>query len=120
ASPYSWSWNTTTATNAAHVVTSKAYDAAANVGTSTVVNVTVNNLGDITPPTTPSNLTAGSAKRKITLTWTASTDNVGVTGYQIWRATTSTGPFAQIATSTSTTYTNNGITSGSTFFYNVK
>jgi beta-lactamase superfamily II metal-dependent hydrolase len=119
-SPYSWSWNTTTATNAAHLVTSKAYDAAANVGTSTAVNVTVNNLGDTTPPTAPSNLTAGSAKRKITLTWTASTDNTGVTSYQIWRAATSTGPFTQIATSTSTTYTNNGVTSGSTFYYYVK
>ena len=67
-SPYSWSWNTTASTNAAHTVTSKAYDAALNVGTSTVINVTVNNLGDTTPPTTPANLTATAAKRKITLT----------------------------------------------------
>jgi beta-lactamase superfamily II metal-dependent hydrolase len=119
-SPYSWSWNTTASTNAAHTLTSKAYDAALNVGTSTVINVTVNNLGDTTPPTAPTSLTAAGAKRKITLTWTASTDNVGVTGYQIWRATTSTGPFAQLATSTSTTYTNSSLTSGSTFYYYVK
>jgi beta-lactamase superfamily II metal-dependent hydrolase len=42
-SPYSWSWDTTTATNGAHSLTSKAYDAALNVGTSTAVNVTVSN-----------------------------------------------------------------------------
>jgi beta-lactamase superfamily II metal-dependent hydrolase len=42
-SPYSWSWNTTTATNGSHSLTSKAYDAALNVGTSTTVNVTVSN-----------------------------------------------------------------------------
>jgi hypothetical protein len=42
-SPYSWSWNTTTATNGSHSLTSKAYDAALNVGTSTAVNVTVSN-----------------------------------------------------------------------------
>lgn len=42
-SPYSWSWNTTTATNGSHALTSKAYDAALNVGTSTTVNVTVSN-----------------------------------------------------------------------------
>lgn len=42
-SPYSWSWDTTTATNGSHALTSKAYDAALNVGTSTTVNVTVSN-----------------------------------------------------------------------------
>ena len=42
-SPYSWSWDTTTATNGSHSLTSKAYDAALNVGTSTSVSVTVSN-----------------------------------------------------------------------------
>lgn len=42
-SPYSWSWNTTTASNGSHTLTSKAYDAAANVGTSAGVAVTVSN-----------------------------------------------------------------------------
>jgi len=42
-SPYSWSWDTTTATNASHTLTSKAYDAAGNVGTSSTVTVTVSN-----------------------------------------------------------------------------
>lgn len=42
-SPYSWSWDTTSATNASHSLTAKAYDAALNVGTSTTVTVTVNN-----------------------------------------------------------------------------
>src|SRR5207244_9232104 len=83
-SPYACSWNTTTATNAAHTLTSTAYDAAGNTGSSAAVNVTVNNAGDTTPPSAPSNLTASPAKRKIMLTWAASTDNVGVTGYQVW------------------------------------
>jgi hypothetical protein len=42
-SPYSWSWNTTTAANGAHTLSAKAYDAAANVGTSSNVSVTVSN-----------------------------------------------------------------------------
>ena len=120
ASPYSWSWNTTSASNASHTLSSKAYDAAANVGSSTVVNVTVNNAGDTTPPTAPTGLTATASKRKITLAWTASTDNVGVTGYQIWRATSATGTFTQIATTTSTSYANGSLTSGSTFYYYVQ
>ncbi|HEV7920461.1 MAG TPA: Ig-like domain-containing protein [Thermoanaerobaculia bacterium] len=42
-SPYSWSWDTTTATNGAHALTTRAYDAALNVGSSATVNVTVSN-----------------------------------------------------------------------------
>jgi subtilase family serine protease len=47
-SPYSWSWDTTTATNASHSLVSKAYDAAGNIGTSSTVTVTVSNGGSIT------------------------------------------------------------------------
>ena len=43
ASPYSWTWNTTASSNGSHSLTSKAYDAATNVGTSLPVTVTVNN-----------------------------------------------------------------------------
>jgi beta-lactamase superfamily II metal-dependent hydrolase len=44
ASPYSWSWNTTSTPNGSHALVSKAYDAAGNFGTSLTVTVTVNNL----------------------------------------------------------------------------
>jgi hypothetical protein len=39
----SYSWNTTTYTNGPHSIYAKAYDAAGNVGTSSTINVTVNN-----------------------------------------------------------------------------
>ena len=49
--PYSFSWNTATATNGSHSLSSKAYDAAGNVGTSASVTVTVSNsTGDVTAP----------------------------------------------------------------------
>jgi hypothetical protein len=41
--PYGVTWDTTTATNGAHTLTTKAYDAALNVGTSATVSVTVSN-----------------------------------------------------------------------------
>jgi hypothetical protein len=41
--PYSVSWNTTTATNAAHSLMARAFDAANNQATSAAVSVTVNN-----------------------------------------------------------------------------
>lgn len=120
-SPYAWAWDTKTAANGSHMLTTKAYDAAGNVGTSAIVDVTVSNVADVTPPTAPGNLTASApGKRKISLSWTASTDNVGVTGYQIWRSSSPTGTFTQIATTTATTYTNSGLTSGSTWYYQVK
>jgi subtilisin family serine protease len=43
ASPYSLSWNTTAVANGTYALTTKAYDAANNVGTSATVSVTVNN-----------------------------------------------------------------------------
>ena len=42
-SPYEWSWDTTTASNASHSLQSRAYDAASNAGTSSTVAVTVSN-----------------------------------------------------------------------------
>ncbi len=42
-SPYSWSWATTGSINGAHLLTSKAYDAAGNIGISVAVSVTVSN-----------------------------------------------------------------------------
>ena len=57
-SPYSISWNTTTTTNGNHSLTSKAFDAANNIGTSAPITVTVNNLFDTSGPTltvTPAN-----------------------------------------------------------------
>ncbi len=42
-SPYQWTWDTTGSSNGAHTLTAKAYDAAANVGTSAGVAVTVAN-----------------------------------------------------------------------------
>ena len=94
--PYVWAWNSLTATNGTHTLTSRAYDAAGNLGTSTAVNITVSNTGDSQAPTTPTGLTATAGAEgtfKITLNWTASTDNVGVAGYQVWRANSSSGPF---------------------------
>src|SRR5262249_12199295 len=120
AAPYQWSWNTTTAANGSHALTTKAYDAAGNVGTSSADNVTVNNVADTTPPTAPGNLTATSTlRRKATLNWSASTDNVGVTGYSIRRGTSQSGPFTLIATTTALTYTNTGLSSGQTYYYYV-
>ena len=64
-----------------------AIDAAGNEsGLSNIATATVAG-GDITPPSAPIALTATGnlATRTIELSWTASTDDVGVTGYRVFR-----------------------------------
>jgi len=85
--PYTVMWDTTKSTNGAHTLRAIATDTSSNSTTSASVTVTVNNSStDITPPTVPTGLTAGAASSsQISLSWNASTDNIGVTGYQIFR-----------------------------------
>jgi rhamnogalacturonyl hydrolase YesR len=69
---------------------------------------------DTTPPTAPTNLTATVSGTQINLSWTASTDSVGVTGYFVQRCQgAGCTTFAQIGTSTTTTYSDMGLASGS-------
>jgi len=77
---------------------------------------------DTTPPTAPTNLAVTSTTTTaINLSWTASTDNVGVTGYEVLRAPgTSGGTFAPVGTSATTTFSNTGLSAGQTFRYQVR
>ncbi len=53
---------------------------------------TSNTVADTEAPTAPASLTASNvAETTLTLTWTASTDNVGVTGYDIYQGNTNLG-----------------------------
>jgi len=64
-----------------------AIDAAGNEsGLSNIASATVVG-GDVTPPAAPTGLTATAdlATRTIALSWTASTDDVGVVGYRVFR-----------------------------------
>ena len=70
---------------------------------------------DPTPPTAPVNLTAvASGPTQVNLNWTASTDNVGVTGYQVVR------DGSQIATSIITSYSDTTVAAGTTYNYIVR
>ncbi|WP_420848793.1 discoidin domain-containing protein [Paenibacillus antarcticus] len=77
--------------------------------------------GSVTPtpdtqaPTTPSNLTTTVvSSNQINLSWTASTDNVGVVGYQVFRGST------QVGTPTGTTFNDTGLTASTAYSYKVK
>ncbi|MEW7279809.1 fibronectin type III domain-containing protein [Aquimarina sp. 2201CG1-2-11] len=76
---------------------------------------TEDTTGDTQAPTTPSRLTAGNeTQTTIDLTWEASTDNVGVTGYDVYRGNT------MIATVSGTRYQAVGLTAGTEYSFRVK
>jgi len=77
---------------------------------------------DPTPPSTPSGLTATPVSgTQINLSWTASTDNVGVTGYQVDRCQgAGCTTFALIASPTTTSYVDTGLTAGTTYSYRIR
>jgi fibronectin type 3 domain-containing protein len=97
-----------------------AEDAAGNSSTpSSEFSATV--TGDVTPPTTPSTLAAVPGPNSVSLTWTGSTDNVGVVHYNVHRSTTAGfTPSAanRIAQPTGASYTDSGVNTG-TYFYKV-
>ncbi|HEX4818183.1 MAG TPA: cellulose binding domain-containing protein, partial [Nonomuraea sp.] len=78
--------------------------------------------GDTTPPTAPTGLTAsGTTSTATALTWTASTDDTGVAGYDVLRAPgASGGTFAQVGTSATTSYSDAGLTPSTTYRYQVR
>jgi chitodextrinase len=101
----------------------RATDAAGNLSAySNIATATTTAGQDTQPPTAPSNLTATAASvSQINLAWTASTDNVGVTGYLVERCS---GPgcsnFAQISTPTSTSFSDTLLTANTSYSYRVR
>ncbi|WP_426252058.1 GH32 C-terminal domain-containing protein [Paenibacillus pabuli] len=70
---------------------------------------------DAEAPTAPKNLAAtGTTADSVSLSWTASTDNVGVTGYVIYRDGTQAG------TSTTAAFTDSGLAANTAYNYTVK
>jgi hypothetical protein len=77
---------------------------------------------DTTAPSAPSNLSASViSSSRIDLSWTASTDNVGVSGYKVERCSgSSCTNFSQIATTTTTSYSNTGLSASTVYRYRVR
>lgn len=78
--------------------------------------------GDTTPPTMPSGLGATAvSSSQINLSWTGSTDNVGVVNYRVERCQgAGCSTFGQIATPTGTTYSDPGLSASTSYSYRVR
>lgn len=101
ATPYSYTWNTAAAVNGSHTLTSKAYDAAGNIGQAASIQVTVNNVvADTTAPAVAISSPASGATISGMVNITASaSDSVGVSKVEFYvngvlKATDTTAPFS--------------------------
>ncbi|WP_297815428.1 endonuclease [uncultured Polaribacter sp.] len=99
------------ADNTAYSFSITAFDAAANVSSaSNTVFITTLPVPDTTAPTAPTNLTSSNITQTTAdLSWAASTDNVAVTGYDIYQNSTI------IASISGTNYTVSELTSGTSY-----
>jgi len=70
-------------------------------------------LADTSPPTTPTNLKATPSMTSVSLTWNASSDNVGVAGYRVYRNNTLVG------SPTGTSFTDTGLNPNTSYSYQV-
>ena len=77
---------------------------------------------DTQAPTAPSNLGATAVSgNQINLTWTAATDNVGVTGYRVERCQgVGCTTFAQVGTPAGTSFNDTGLTAATSYSYRVR
>jgi glucose/arabinose dehydrogenase/PKD repeat protein len=101
----------------------RATDAANNLSAySGIQSATTLVTPDTDPPTAPTGLTATPASAsQVNLSWTASTDNVGVTGYRVERCQGATCTnFVQVATPPGTSYSDTGLTGATTYRYRVR
>jgi chitodextrinase len=101
----------------AYTFSVKAKDAAGNVSVaSNVVSVTtLAPVADTTAPTAPTTLTAsGTTQTTTNLTWTASTDNVAVTSYDVYQGA------VLKANVTTTSYAVTGLTAATAYTFTVK
>jgi hypothetical protein len=99
----------------------KAQDASGNVSSSSG-SLAVTTDPDTTPPSAPSDLQAsGLTQAGLTLTWTASTDDFGVTGYAIYQQVGSAAR-TQIGTTDgdTTSFAVSSLVAGTTYVFNVE
>ena len=87
-----------------------AYDAAGNASAAAAATATP---ADTVAPATPAGLTATPSSGQVSLTWTAATDNVGVTGYRVYR------DGALIASPVTAYYADTGLVNDTTHSYTV-
>ena len=104
------------AANTTYGFTVRALDAANNVSpASTLLWVSTAAPIDTTPPSAPTNLVSSNVtSSSVTLSWTASTDNVGVAGYNVYQGST------LVASPSATSAAVSGLSAHTTYSFTVR
>jgi chitodextrinase len=98
------------ANGTAYTYTVVAVDAAGNTSAPSSVSATP---ADTVAPSTPANLTATPGNAQVSLAWDAATDDVGVTGYRVYRGG------VLVASPSTPYYSDTGLGNGTTYAYTV-
>jgi fibronectin type 3 domain-containing protein len=69
-----------------------------------------------TAPDTPTGVTATASSFNITVSWSSVS---GATSYYLYRSTSASGTYTRVATPSTTSYTNTGLSAGTTYYYKV-
>jgi YVTN family beta-propeller protein len=110
----------TSVTGSPFSVTASVFDGDVTVSVS--FSWTITAAPDTTAPSAPTGLSAvASSGTQINLSWEASSDNVGVTGYQIERCQgAGCSTFAPLTAISGTTFSNTGLANGTSYSYRVR
>jgi fibronectin type 3 domain-containing protein len=120
APPWSYAWSSASVANGAHTLSAVTTDTAGNTATSSVT-VNVQN-GAATVPAAPSLNTATAGNTTVALAWSAPASDGGspITGYKIYRGTTSGGEtLIGTVTNLATSFTDTNLLNGTTYYYQV-
>ena len=101
----------------------RAADAAGNLSAYSVTATAVTQASpDLTPPSAPSSVGAvATSSIQVTVSWSASTDNVAVAGYDVERCQgAACSAFAQIATTAGTTFNDVHLTPATAYSYRIR
>ena len=112
---WTFSLNTRDLSNGAHTLRARAIDSSGNVSATVTISFTASNdLSDVTAPSIPTPVSATAvSSTQINVSWSASTDNVGVTGYKVFRGG------IQVSTRATTSFSDGGRTPSTTYTYTV-
>ena len=101
-----------------------AIDIAGNRSNAANITVRTSKEPDMVPPTKPANLRAGydGSTSSVDITWNASTDNVGVNGYKVYRRLDNSNDWVHIGTvasSSALTYNDDSLYAETKYWYSV-
>jgi chitodextrinase len=114
--PSPLSYTDTVTSGSTHTYTVDAFDAAGNHSAAPAAISVTTSTADTTPPSVPTGLTAAtSGSTQVELGWNASTDNVGVSGYTVYR----NGIGIATVAASKLSYADTTVTQGATYTYSV-